>query len=87
MEEELHLMKNNALTVPAGVRLGLVDMLLLLVGALTATRTAEDSGTINPPPPPIHFLLLKTFALSGGSRQDYHNRPPHHHSQLLLYLN
>lgn len=62
------LMKNNALNVPAGVRLGLVDMLLLLVGALTASKNCRRlwNSQAPPPTPPLHFLLLKTFAPSGG---------------------
>lgn len=62
-------MKNNALNGLAGVRLGLVGMLRLLVGALTASNNWRRLWNSHPPPPNLHFLLLKTFAPSGRGGQ------------------
>lgn len=86
-------MKNNALNVSAGVRLD-YDMLLLLVGALRASKNCRrlwNSQAPPPPPLPVTEEFCSLWGVHQGRldriKQDYHNQRPCHHFQLLLYLN
>lgn len=59
-------MRNNALNAPAGVRLGLLDMLVLLVGALTASKNCRRLWNNQPPPHTYTLPVTEEFCFLWG---------------------